>query len=231
MSFRLDGTTDYAQRTTAANLGNSQLGTLVVWYRKEDSTLDREIMALSRSGSAGRFAIQSSTQIKGGVSGETPINQNMATNSWAGLATTVNSDSGIINCYFYQSGTLTTVWTSSAGAGGNLATLRLGNNDAWGDSASGSFRYARFWTAILDATEIQAEFEMTPSGGTPAARMTNLFDSWLLPTGTDGSGVNGNSLTLSGGATSSEEPPIGGGGGPALTVPFMVPRQRTLLRL
>jgi len=230
MSFRIDGVGDYAQRTGAANLGNSQLGTLVVWYRKEDSTVDREIITLSRSGSAGRFAIQSSTQIKGGVNSETPINQNMATNSWAGLAISVNSDSGNINCYFYQSGTLTTVWSSSAGAGGNLATLRLGNNDAWGDSASGSFRYARFWTAILDATEIQAEFEMTPSGGTPAARMTNLFDSWLLPTGTDGSGVNSNSLTLSGGATSSEEPTIGGAG-PAFTVPFMVPRQRTLLRL
>ena len=230
MSFRIDGVGDYAQRTGAANLGNSQLGTLVVWYRKEDSTVDREIITLSRSGSAGRFAIQSSTQIKGGVNSETPTNQNMATNSWAGLAISVNSDSGNINCYFYQSGTLTTVWSSSAGAGGNLATLRLGNNDAWGDSASGSFRYARFWTAILDATEIQAEFEMTPSGGTPAARMTNLFDSWLLPTGTDGTGVNGNSLTLSGGVTSSEEPPLGGSG-PVFTVPFMVPRQRTLLRL
>lgn len=58
MSCRLDGTTDYVQRTTAANLGNVNVGTMLAWYRKEDSTTDRDIMMFGRSGGGGIFRIR-----------------------------------------------------------------------------------------------------------------------------------------------------------------------------
>lgn len=213
MSLRLDAVGDYAQRTGAANLGNTTNGTALLWYRKEDSTADRDILTLARSGQAGIWQIASSTQVKAHINSEAGVNINMATNSWAGLAITHDETSGGWNFYFYQAGTLTLVASQSGGSGGSLATLRLGNNDGWGDSALGSNRYLRFWNRALSAAEIQAEFEMTPSGGTPAASTTNLFDSWLLPDGTDGTGVFASTaLTISGAATSSEEPTISGGG-------------------
>lgn len=212
MSLRLDGTGDYAQRTGAANLGNTTNGTLLVWYRKEDSTADREILSLARSGQAGLWQIASGTQVKAHISSEAAVNINMATNSWAGLAVTHDETSGEWNFYFYQSGTLTLVATQNGGAGGSLAGIRLGNNDAWGDSALGSNRYLRYWTRELSAAEVQAEFEMTPSSGTPAASGTNLYLSWPLANSTDTTDWSGNSRvpTLSGGSTSSEEPTIGG---------------------
>ena len=217
MSLRLDGVGDYAQRTGAANLGNTADGTALLWYRKEDSTADREILNLARSGQAGLWQIASSTQVKAHINTEGAVNVNMATNSWAGLAVVHNATDANWYFYFYQSGTLTLVATQGGGSGGNLATLRIGNNDGWGDSALGSNRYLRFWNRALSAAEIEAEFEMTPSGGTPAASTTNLFDSWLLPDGTDGTGVFASTaLTISGAATSSEEPTIGGGAPPAI---------------
>ena len=209
MSFRIDGVGDYAQRTGSANLGSATSATFLVWFRKEGSTVDRDIAVMTKPGKAVIFRDQSSTQVKGGVNFGTFVNQSMALNSWAGLA--LRTDGSNWDTLFYQSGVLTVVHSESSYSGDPIGNITLGNNDAWGDSAAGCLRYARFWTAALSNAEIQAEFEMTPSGGMPAARLTNLFDSWLLPTGTDGSGVNSNSLTLSGGATSAEEPTIGGG--------------------
>ena len=213
MSLRLDGVGDYAQRIGAANLGNTVDGTALLWYRKEDSTADREILTLARSGQAGIWQIASSTQVK------------------AHIATTYNGTSGNWLFYFYQSGTLTLVATQYGGSSNPTATLRVGNNDGWGDSALGSNRYLRFWNRTLSAAEIQAEFEMTPSGGTPAASTTNLFDSWLLPDGTDGIGVFASTaLTISGAVTSTEEPTIGGGGA-SVFIPTQYRRTNSLLRM
>lgn len=231
MSLRLDGVGDYAQRIGAANLGNTVDGTALLWYRKEDSTADREILNLARSGQAGIWQIASSTQVKAHINSETGVNINMATNSYAGLATTYNGTSGNWLFYFYQSGTLTLVATQYGGSSNPTATLRIGNNDGWGDSALGSNRYLRFWNRTLSAAEIQAEFEMTPSGGTPAASTTNLFDSWLLPDGTDGIGVFASTaLTISGAVTSTEEPTIGGGGA-SVFIPTQYRRTNALLRM
>lgn len=231
MSLRLDGVGDYAQRIGAANLGNTVDGTALLWYRKEDSTADREILNLARSGQAGIWQIASSTQVKAHINSETGVNINMATNSYAGLATTYNGTSGNWLFYFYQSGTLTLVATQYGGSSNPTATLRIGNNDGWGDSALGSNRYLRFWNRTLSAAEIQAEFEMTPSGGTPAASTTNLFDSWLLPDNADGVGVYaGTTLTISGAVTSTEEPTIGGGGA-SVFIPTQYRRTNALLRM
>lgn len=213
MSLRLDGVTDYAERTTAANLGSTVNCTALMWYRKEDSTNDREILTMGKSGQAGLWQVASSTQVKAHISSEAGVAINMAANSWAGLAITYNSTSGNWIFYFYQDGTLTTVATQYGGSGANTSSLRVGNNDAWGDSASGSNRYLRYWTRELSAAEVQAEFEMTPISGTPAASATNLYLSWPLADSTDTTDWTGNSRapTISGAATSSEEPTIGGG--------------------
>lgn len=219
MSLRLDGVTDYAERTTAANLGSTVNCTALMWYRKEDSTNDREILTMGKSGQGGLWQVASGTQIKAHISSESGVAINMATNSWAGLAITYNSTSGNWIFYFYQSGTLTTVATQYGGSGSNTSSLRVGNNDAWGDSARGSNRYLRYWTRELSAAEVQAEFEMTPSSGTPAASATNLYLSWPLADSTDTTDWTGNSRapTISGAATSSEEPTIGGGTAPTIT--------------
>ncbi len=231
MSLRLDGVGDYAQRIGAANLGNTADGTALLWYRKEDSTADREILNLARSGQAGLWQIASSTQVKAHINTEAGVSINMATNSWAGLAVVHNATDANWYFYFYQSGTLTLVATQGGGSGGNLATLRIGNNDGWGDSALGSNRYLRFWNRALSAAEIQAEFEMTPSGGTPAASTTGLFDSWLLPDDTSGTGVHaGTALTISGAVTSTEEP-MSGGGGASVFIPTQYRRTNSLLRM
>ena len=121
--------------------------------------------------------------------------------------------------YAYSGGTLTLVDTdSSSYTESNLATLALGDTGAWSDCALGCYRYARYWTAVLNATDIQAEFEMTPSSGTPAARATNLYFSWPLATATDTTDWTGNGRvpTLVGGSTSADEPPIGGSASPAI---------------
>lgn len=220
MSFRITGTSGTANRTGAANLGSTNNGTLIFWFRKEDSTTDRDIGYLTRSGGGSVMRIGATGQIKGGFTGDVAGFGTFAvtTNDWVGIALTRSA--GVTNVYVYSGGTLTLVRTdSSSYSESNLSTLALGKAGAWSDGASGCYRYARYWTAVLDATDIQAEFEMTPSSGTPAARATNLYFSWPLATGTDTTDWSGNSRvpTLSGGSTSAEEPTIGGGTAPTIT--------------
>lgn len=219
MSLRFAGTSGQANLNGAAALGNTTSGTILGWWRKEDSTVDRDILQLSRSGGGAVIRVGAAGQIKGG------FNQNVAgfgtfnvsTNAYVGLALTI-SDS-VVQFYAYDGSSLTLVATdTSFYAPTNLNNCYFGNTGAWGAAAVGCHRYGRYWSRVLSSAEILAEFQMIPSPGTPAASTTNLRGSWLFPdatTNTDVSGV-GNNLTIANGSTSSDEPTIGGSASPAI---------------
>lgn len=225
MSLRFAGTNGYASLSGAAALGNSANGTLLGWYRKEDSTVDRDIIYLSKPSHAAVVRIASSTQIRGGYSGNAGGfgTYNVSNNTYVGLAVTMSDST--VQVYAYNGSAVTLVATdSSFYAPANLGTIYFGDTGAWGDAAIGCHRYGRYWSRVLSSAEILAEFEMTPSGGTPAASTTNLRGSWLMPdasTATDVSGV-GNNLTIANGSTSSEEPTIGGSASPVAKIMQML---------
>ena len=233
MSLRFDGVGDYARYQSAAGLGNTTSGTLLGWYRKEDSTNDRDILALTRSGGSVVARIASATQIKGGYSGNTAGfgTYNVSNNTYVGIALTITDST--TQFYVYSGGSLTLVATdSSFYTPTNLANVYFGDQPSWSDAALGCWRYGRFWSRILSSAEIEAEFGMTPSSGTPAASTTNLRGSWPMANSTDTtdwSGV-GNTLTISGAVTSTEEPTIGGGGA-SVFIPTQYRRTNALLRM
>ena len=219
MSLRFDGVGDYARYQGAAGLGNTTSGTLLGWFRKEDSTNDRDILALSRPSHSVVLRIASATQIKGGYSSNLAGfgTYNVSNNTWVGLAVTFTDSN--LGVYAYGGGVLTQVMTESWGySSSNLANIYFGDQPSWSEAALGCWRYGRFWSRILSAAEIEAEFGMTPSSGTPAASTTGLRGSWPMANATDTtdwSGI-GNTLTISGAATSAEEPTIGSGASIAL---------------
>lgn len=225
MSLRFASTSGYANLNGAAALGNSNNGTLLGWWRKEDSTNGRDIIALSRSGGGAVIRTLSSTQITGGYSANSGGfgTYNVSNNTYVGLALTISDST--VQFYAYNGTAVTLVVTDSTFyTPTNLNNIYLGDTGAWGDAAIGCHRYARYWPRILTSAQILDEFEMVPDSGTPAADTTNLRGSWLLPdatTATDLSGV-GNTLTISGGSTSSDEPSIGGGGS-LLPLPIRTP--------
>lgn len=226
MSLRFDGVGDYARYQGAAGLGNTTSGTLLGLYRKEDSTADRDIIALTRSGGGAVCRIASSTQIRVGYTAEwaSSVLVNLANNTWMGLALTLTDSQARV--YTYSGGVLTLQITdSSFFSATNLANCYFGDQGSWSDAALGCWRYGRFWSRILTSTELEDEFAMTPASGTPAASTTNLRGSWPMANSTDTtdwSGV-GNTLTISGAVTSSDEPSIGGGGGSVLPLPQRPP--------
>ena len=219
MSLRFASTSGYANLNGAAALGNSNNGTLLGWWRKEDSTNGRDILALSRSGGGAVIRSLSSTQITGGYSANTGGfgTYNLANNLYVGLALTTTDS--VVQFYAWDGSSLTLVATDSTFyAPTNLNNVYFGDTGAWGDAAIGCHRYGRYWSRVLSSAEILAEIQMTPSGGTPAASTTNLRGSWLFPdatTNTDVSGV-GNTITISNGSTSTDEPTIGGSASPAI---------------
>lgn len=231
MSLRFAGTSGQANLNGAAALGNTTSGTILDWWRKEDSTVDRDILQLSRSGGGAVIRVGAAGQIKGG------FNQNVAgfgtfnvsTNAYVGLALTI-SDS-VVQFYAYDGSSLTLVATdNSFYAPTNLNNCYFGNTGTWGAAAVGCHRYGRYWSRVLSSAEILAEFQMIPSPGTPAASTTNLRGSWLFPdatTNTDVSGV-GNTITISNGSTSADEPPIGGA---QVFIPTQYRRTNALLRM
>jgi hypothetical protein len=230
MSLRFATVAGYANLNGAAALGNSTNGTLLQLYRKEDSTNGRDVIGLTRSGGGALIQIVSATQIRGGHSSNLGgmTTYNVANGVYVGLALTL-SDS-LAQCFVYD-GALTlfasdnTFYTPS-----NLTNVWFGDQGPWGDGAVGCRRYGRVWSRVLSSAEILAEFEMVPSLATPAASLTGLRGSWLLPdatTGTDISGV-GNNLTISGGSTSADEPPIGGA---QVFIPTQYRRTNSLLRM
>ena len=232
MSLRFAGTSGYARLSGAAALGNSTSGTLLGWYRKEDSTADRDIFGLTRSGGGAVVRIGATGQIKGGYTHNTSGfgTYNVSTNTYVGLALTLTDSA--VQIYAYDGSAVTLVVTDSTFfAATNLTTIYVGDQGPWGDGAIGCYRYLRYWPRILSSAQILDEFEMVPDSGTPAADTTNLRGSWLLPdatTATDLSGV-GNTLTISGGSTSSDEPSIGGGA--SVFIPTQYRRVNPLLRM
>lgn len=234
MSLRFDGVSDYARLTGAAALGNSTSGTLLGWYRKEDSTADRDILVLSRSGSSGRIAISATAgNIKGLYSGDagSAVNYAVATNTWVGLAITLTDSA--LNIYAFSGGTLTLIMSDTTFyAPSNLSNAFFGDTGSWSEAAFGCYCYGRYWSRVLSPAELTAEFGMTPSSGTPAASTTGLRGSWPMANATDTtdwSGV-GNTLTISGAVTSTEEPTIGGGGA-SVFIPTQYRRTNALLRM
>ena len=233
MSLRLDGIADYARLQGAAALGNTTIGTLLGWFRKEDSTNDRDILALTRSGHSAVIRIASATQIKGGYASNVAGfgTYNVSNNTYVGLCAQITDSNVWI--YAYSGGVLTLVVADLGNfySGSSLTNCYFGDQGAWGDAALGCWRYGRYWSRILSSAEIQAEFEMTPSSGTPAASTTNLRGSWPMANSTDTtdwSGI-GNTLTISGAVTSSDEPSIGGSA--AVFIPTQYQRTNSLLRM
>jgi len=217
MSLRFAGTSGYARINSAATLGNTVNGSILTWYRKEDSTADREIISLTRPGGGATIHAYSATQIRGGYTSNLAGMSfyNVSNGTYIGLALTYAD--GTISFYAYDGSDAVLVGTdNSSGSGANLNIMTFGNTGAWGAAAVGCHRYGRYWSRVLSLSELTAEFEMTPSVGTPAASTTSLRGSWLFPdstTNTDLSGL-GNTITIANGSTSSDEPPIGGGGSP-----------------
>jgi hypothetical protein len=209
MSLRFASTNGVVNRSGAANLGNTQSGTFLFWYRKEDSTQDRDIGYLTRSGGGTAVRIGTAGQIYGGWTTGPLTGTNVATNAWVGIAL-VRTDS--VSEFYVYNGTSTTLVVSDdqSFSEADINNIYLGDTGAHSDSAVGCYRYARYWTAVLTTTEMTAEFQMTPSSGTPAARATNLYFSWPLANATDTTDWTGNSRvpTISNGSTSSDEPTI-----------------------
>lgn len=215
MSLELNTDNSYIVRTGAANLGNVASGTYLGWYFKNDSTNGDDVFSLGISGNGGVFRTISATQMRAllSVGGGATFTANNS--EWIGLAVTVSS--GAFTLYTYQAGTLTQRHAESVSSA-NVSGLYCGQNGGYYTSARGCHRYQRYWTRVLSAAEIEAEFEMTPSSGTPAASATNLYLSWPLANSTDTTDWTANSRapTISGAATSAEEPTIGGGASIAL---------------
>lgn len=217
MSLELNTDNSYIRRTGEANLGSVASGTYLGWYFKNDSTNGDDVFSLGISGNGGVFRTISATQMRAllSVGGGATFTANNS--EWIGIAVTVSS--GTFTLYTYQAGTLTQQYTESVSSA-NVSGLYCGQDGGFYTSARGCHRYQRYWAGrVLNSTEIEAEFEMTPSSGTPAASATNLYLSWPLADGTDTTDWTGNSRapTISGAATSSEEPTIGGGTAPTIT--------------
>ena len=231
MSLRFAGTSGYARLSGAAALGNSTSGTLLGWYRKEDSTTDRDIFGLTRSGGGAVVRIGATGQIKGGYTSNASAfgTYSVTTNTYVGLALTLTDSA--VQIYAYDGSAVTLVVTDSTFySASNLSTIYVGDQGSWSDAAIGCYRYLRYWSRILSSADILAEFQMAPDSGTPAASTTNLRGSWLLPdasTTTDLSGV-GNTITISNGSTSADEPPIGGA---QVFIPTQYRRTNSLLRM
>jgi len=142
---------------------------------------------------------------------------NLSNGDWAGLALRYDHSTGDWSSFIYSGGTLSSVYSVNWSSSDNIVDVSCGANSDW-VNALGCFRYVREWSAALSTAEITAEFEMTPSSSTPAARTSNLRLSWPLANATDTTdwSGNGNTPTIVGAATSSEEPPIGGGPKPGV---------------
>lgn len=224
MSLELNSDNDYAARTGEANLGTVDSASVVCWYYRNDATANDIVLTMSKSGTTGAFRTVSATHMRAraGGSGNT-IDFAANSGEWIGLAITM-STTGLYTYYTYQAGALTQQYQFNTTDLDNIVSLTIGQDGGTFNSARGSYRYLRYWAdRVLDATELEAEFEMTPSSGTPAANLTNLYLSWALPDGTDTTDLTGNSRvpTISGAVTSAEEPTIGGSSIPIAAIASM----------
>lgn len=236
MSLQFDGVGDYAAATGFP--GSTYEATCGAWYRTGDTTAGREIMRLHRNNAVAYFRVVNSTTIESWVASAQRATWTIAQNTWYYLTISNSANSyDVIARVFDTSGNEIAVASGSntwnGGSYARIAEFVLGNNDAYGDSALGYRRYARYWTRIQTQSQMAAEAAMTPSSGTPAASTTNLWGSWGLPDGTTTTDWSGGShaITISGGATGSEEPTIGGGSSGGTGCRFSPARPQNLGRI
>lgn len=221
MSLRLDGVTDYGHIGAGGNqstaLGSVPTHTILIWYRKEDSTVARQAVSVGHGSQNDDWSVSPNADNLRAYTtyGPTQTDYAVATNAWVALAIVRNGR--YTSWYAWtEAGVRTNVQVNvdTFDYSNNTANVLIGNDNPYGDTALGSYRYCRVWAAALTTTELDAEVAFTPSSGSPAVRTADLKASWGLPdatTGTDWSAA-GNTLTLSGGATSGEEPTIPSGG-------------------
>lgn len=218
MSLEFNAVGDYATRTGTANLGNAYSGSMCAWYRAGDTTASREIVSIARGGGYVHARIASSTSMEFFADSAARATFTIAQNTWY-LVCLITSDPTMVMRVFDESGSELTPATGSntysASYFAQISRVRCGNDDAYGDSASGQYRYLRYWNGVsLSAAEFAAEAAMTPSAGTPAARTSGLYMSWPLPDGTDTTdwgSAGTRTPTINSGGTSAQEPSIGGG--------------------
>lgn len=221
MSLEINGDNDYVIRNGAANLGNATSGTYLGGYFKNDATNNDIAMVFAKSGTSSNFRTVSATEMKMrvGSNDSSPFAANSG--AWHKLAITISA-AGVFNCYAGpMSGALALVYTDSSTNTNEISSVGIGQDGGSYTSARGCHRYYRYWAGrVLTLGELEAEFAMTPSGGTPAASATNLYFSWPLPDGTDTTDLTGNGRvpTISGAVTSAEEPTIGGGASPVAKI-------------
>lgn len=230
MSLYLNSDNDYVTRTGAANLGNTDEFTFAVWYGRNETATGTEVVASGIPGIGFGLLLPTTTQIRGYVSGASNGDAAFANLSWGGLAIRRSYSASSWTTSLFQSGILTNVYSFSSGDTGNCSFVALGQTGGYYTTARGYYRYARFWTVRKSDAELEGEFNMTPSAGTPAASLTGLYFSWPLANGTDTTDWSGNSRapTISGAGTSSEEPPLGGS---SVFIPTQYRRINSLLRM
>lgn len=214
MSLEINSDNDYFARNGASNLGSVTSGTLVGWYYKNDATNNDLAVVFSKSGTSSSFRTVSATEMKVRCGSNDSSNFTANSSTWMKLAVTVTSD-GTFTFYAAPAGSsLAQVYTENSTNTNQVAAITGGQDGGSYTSARGAYRYFRYWAGrVLTFEEIEAEFAMTPSSGSPAASVTSLYLSWPLPDGTTTTDWGSNSAppTISGAATSAEEPTIGGG--------------------
>lgn len=227
MSLGFDAVGDFANRAVGTGLAASWGG----WWQRLSQVGDRQICEIETANRGLIFEEFNATNVGVRIiAGAGQLaNFAVALNEWIFLA--ISRNANIINFYKYtEAGVRTDINLNvdiGVDAGTNTVAVRLGNNDGYGDTAFGSNRYWRAWTRALTAADWDAEVTMTPSGGTPAASVTSIWGSYLMPDGTTTTDVSGQShpLSITSGVTSGGEPSIPGP--PA--VPQLLVRSQNIL--
>jgi hypothetical protein len=239
MSLELDAVGDYASRAGAAALGNSYAGSTLVWYRMGDSVAQREICSIARGLGTAFFLILNATTIQLWINAAARGTWTVSAGTWYGLALSTDETTDTARGrVFLENGSEVSPATGTGsynplGAGAQVSSVNLGNQNAYGDSASGQYRYWKYWAANLSQAEFAAEAAHIPTSGSPAVRTANLRGSWAVPDGTtttDWSSGGAGAITINGGGTSAQEPTIGGGGA-SVFIPTQYRRTNSLLRM
>lgn len=227
MSCYLDSANDYAEITTAANLGSAYVVSAFFWYSLDDSTASNEIGRLALSSFSTWAIIKSATSIGFYSNGADRATwTGLTSGAWYGIAL-VNDGTGSGNNIMRLFGTDGIEIAVSTGSNlyantafGKANAFTMGNNTAYAPTAVGRYRYSRQWKVGLTAGEFAAEAALgATSAGTPAAKTANLVHSWGLPDATDTTDwatTPPGTLTISGASTSANEPSFGGGGASAI---------------
>lgn len=229
MSLEFNAVGDYARVTSANALGDGSNptyeGTLMAWYYHQSSSAGAEIMRVGGGAGICYMRVASSTSLEL-YQGAQRATWTVAQNTWYFLYLSNSANTGnVIGRVFADAGggeisVASGSNTYAAGGYGPVSSIAFGNDNAWGDSAVGLYRYARWWRSVISQADALTESSFLPSSGSPASQTTLLRGSWGLPDGTTAtdwvSGGIGN-ITINSGSTSATEPSIGGGSSPVLS--------------